>query len=120
VDDALPAGLTLVSASATRGTYSDPTWTVGSLANGAQATLTITARVTDSSAITNTATVSSDAADPTSANDSDAVTIDGPDADLSVTKTVDDATPPLNGDVTFTVTVANAGPDTSPTPCRVA
>ncbi len=113
VDDALPAGLTLVSASASSGSYSDPTWNVGSLASGAQATLTIRARVTDSGAITNTATVTSDAADPTNGNDSDAVTIDGPDADLSVTKTVDDATPALNGDVTFTVTVANAGPDTA-------
>ena len=51
VDDALPAGLTLVSAGASSGSYSDPTWNVGSLASGAQATLTIRARVTDSGAI---------------------------------------------------------------------
>ncbi len=41
VTDALPDGLDLVSSSATQGSYTSPTWTVGTLASGASATLTI-------------------------------------------------------------------------------
>jgi choice-of-anchor A domain-containing protein/uncharacterized repeat protein (TIGR01451 family)/TQXA domain-containing protein len=45
--DILPAGLTFVSASATQGSYNEATgiWNIGSLANGASATLTITVTV---------------------------------------------------------------------------
>ena len=62
VVDALPAGLTLTGATATSGSYTSPTWTVGSLAGGADATLTMTATVNlgqGGVAITNTASASS-------------------------------------------------------------
>src|SRR5262249_1572487 len=60
VTDLLPAGLTLVSASPSQGTYTAATglWDVGSLAKGAQTTLTLTATVVSSAARTNTASVS--------------------------------------------------------------
>ena len=48
VTDALPAGLTLVSATPSQGTYTAPTWTVGTLSEtgpAATATLTIVATV---------------------------------------------------------------------------
>lgn len=58
VTDALPSGLTFVSASPSAA-YNSSTgaWTVGSLASGANTTLQITAKVTASGAITNTAQV---------------------------------------------------------------
>ncbi|HEX8154130.1 MAG TPA: hypothetical protein VF698_13435 [Thermoanaerobaculia bacterium] len=43
VDDALPAALTLVSSSATAGSFNGTRWSVGSLAEGASQTLTVTA-----------------------------------------------------------------------------
>ena len=45
VTDALPAGLTLVSATPSQGTYTAPTWTVGALAANASATLIVVATV---------------------------------------------------------------------------
>ena len=113
VADTLPAGLSLVSASPSVGTYGGGTWTIGTLPNGASATLTVTATVTTHVAITNTATVAATTDDPNSANNTDAATVDVPDADLVVTKSVDNATPEVGANVTFTVTLANAGPDTA-------
>lgn len=73
VADPLPAGLTLAGATATAGSYSSPTWTVGSLANGAAATLTLSATVNlgqGGATITNTASASSALYDPSPANNS--------------------------------------------------
>ena len=112
VDDLLPAGLTYVS-DTSGGGYDDVTgvWSIGSLANGASTSMDITATVTTSVLVTNTATVSSTTADPTSGNDSDSAAVDAVAADLAVSKTVDDSTPNVGDDVTFTVTVDNNGPD---------
>ena len=54
VTDALPSGVTYLSSSATQGTYNQSTgiWSVGNLANGANATLTITVK-TDCDQINN-------------------------------------------------------------------
>jgi uncharacterized repeat protein (TIGR01451 family) len=60
VTDALPAGLSFVSATPSAGTsYNSATglWTIGAVVSGANATLQITAKVTASGAITNTAQV---------------------------------------------------------------
>lgn len=59
VKDVLPAGLTLVSATATQGTYASNIWTIGNLNANQSVTLTITATVTSGSAITNFAQVQS-------------------------------------------------------------
>jgi uncharacterized repeat protein (TIGR01451 family) len=80
VTDLLPSGLTFVSASATQGTYTAGTgiWDVGVLAVGATATLHITATVTGTSAVTNTAHRSSSTpVDPNGANDSASSTVTG-------------------------------------------
>ncbi len=75
VTDALPAGLTFVSAFATQGSYksSSGVWTVGSLAVGETAGLQIRAGVDDGTAgttITNRALVSAvDQGDPTPSDD---------------------------------------------------
>ena len=59
VTDALPAGLTFVSATPSQGTYAGPAWTVGTLSEtgpGATATLTIVATVTAPGALVHAAT----------------------------------------------------------------
>ena len=104
--DALPAGLTFVSATPSQGSYSAVaivgppafpagTWRVGVLNNGASATLTINANVTDTTPIINTAQVSnSDQFDPDStpnngvaAEDDQASVTVTPSPDIRVTKT---------------------------------
>ncbi|MFO0807782.1 MAG: SdrD B-like domain-containing protein [Gemmataceae bacterium] len=122
VTDVLPAGLAFVSASTATGSYSSTTgiWTIGALANGATATLTLRATVTTPGAKTNIAEVTtSDQPDPdstpgnnsTTEDDDDTATVTPQVADLSLTKTVDNATPILGSNVTFTITVRNAGPN---------
>jgi uncharacterized repeat protein (TIGR01451 family) len=89
-------------------------WTVGSLANGGSATLHITVKYTQSGPATMTFQVtSSTPLDPNSANNLAIAAVNVPSsADLSVTKNVDKLSPGLEN-VTFTITVANAGPDTA-------
>ena len=109
VTDLLPAGLTLVSATPSVGTYSAGVWNVGTVANGATPTLVIVATVAGYTQITNTATAGATTFDPVSANNSASAAVDALDANLSLTKTVNNVTPAINTDVTFTVTVTNNG-----------
>jgi len=123
VSDTLPAGMTFVSSNPSQGTYNSGTgsWSVGSLAVSQTATLQITATVTSVGAKTNTAQVSaSDQFDPDSTPGNSIATEDDqasaqltPQAiDLSLTKTVNDSTPDKNQNVTFTISLSNAGPST--------
>jgi uncharacterized repeat protein (TIGR01451 family) len=112
-NDLLPSGLTYVSDNGS-GTYVSSTgvWTIGALANGASTSLQITAKVTTTSPVTNTATVASATTfDPTTADNTASVAVDARAADLAITKTVNSATPDVNGNVTYTVAVTNNGPD---------
>jgi uncharacterized repeat protein (TIGR01451 family) len=80
VTDVLPAGLTFVSSSPSQGTYTASTgvWNLGGLAFDATATLQITATVTGSTAVTNTATrTGTTPADPNPANDTASSTVTG-------------------------------------------
>jgi len=71
VHDAFPAGISLVSSSATLGSYASGDWTIASLASGQTATLTLVGDVTATATVTNTATIQSvDQVDPISANNS--------------------------------------------------
>ncbi|MCE9524915.1 MAG: DUF11 domain-containing protein [Planctomycetales bacterium] len=125
VTDVLPAGLTFVSATPSGSTtYNNGTgvWTIGNLNSAATAQLQIVATVATSGVKTNTAEV-------TAANEGDidstpnnqnpqeddqaSVSVTPQVADLSVTKTVDNAAPNKNQNVTFTITVSNAGPDSA-------
>jgi large repetitive protein len=121
VTDQLPAGLTYVSDNSS-GTYNAGTgvWTIGTISNGSNASLTITATVTSASGIINSAEVTSadqPDGDSTPGNnsgtedDEDSVSVGAQQIDLSLAKTVDNAAPNLNDNVTFTLTVNNAGPD---------
>jgi uncharacterized repeat protein (TIGR01451 family) len=70
VNDLIPSGYTLVSATPSQGSYNPTTgvWTVGTLAPSASATLTFQLQVRFSGNYNNTATVSSDTPDPNGGN----------------------------------------------------
>jgi LruC domain-containing protein/uncharacterized repeat protein (TIGR01451 family) len=111
VNDVLPAGYTLVTATPSTGTWTAPNWSVGDLANGATANLIIVATVNASGPYANTATISGDQTDPTSGNNSSTSTpVPVSVADLAVAKTVSNPTPPIGTQVTFTITATNNGP----------
>jgi uncharacterized repeat protein (TIGR01451 family) len=121
VTDLLPTGYAYVSDDGS-GAYVSGTgvWTVGSIASSGNAALNITATVLGSGVYDNVAEVTaSNESDPDSTpsngvpaeDDQDnALTTPNPVADLSLTKTVDNATPTIGTNVVFTLTVSNAGP----------
>jgi uncharacterized repeat protein (TIGR01451 family) len=114
VADALPSGLTLVSATPSQGTYAGGVWTVGTVAALAAPTLTLAALVVSPSAETNTATIShADQFDPDPGNNSATATVTPQQADLAVGKQVSNPTPNVGQTITYTVTVANNGPNTA-------
>ncbi|MCS5491194.1 DUF7507 domain-containing protein, partial [Algoriphagus limi] len=115
VNDVLPAGLTLVSATPNVGTWTSPNWSVGNLNNGTSAILTIVAKVNssvaDGTVITNTATVSSTTNDTNTSNNTSTVnkTVNTS-ADLAITKT-GSPNPVIAGEnLTYTISVTNNGP----------
>jgi len=121
VTDPLPAGLGFVSSTQSQGSYgsSSGIWTVGSVNASGTATLTITATVQSAGTVTNTAEVTAcDVFDPDSApnnhtpgeDDQASRTISSLQADLSLLKTVNNATPNVGENVIFTIVVTNAGP----------
>lgn len=112
VTDNLPPGLSFVSATPSTGTYSNGVWTIGNLAHGASAVLTIVATVLQTGTITNVATISGNEHDPNPLNNQDLAVINGqPTADLAISKTVNNPTPNVGDNVIFTLTVFNAGPN---------
>ena len=115
VSDPLPSGLTFQSSNPSQGSYDSGTgtWTVGTLANGSTATLAITVRVDVADPVTNTATASADQPDPDTTNDESSVTVPDQNADLQVSKTVDNSNPSVGQNVTYTITLTNNGPGTA-------
>lgn len=121
VTDALPAGLTFVSAAGTGWTCSAAAGVVtcdraASLASGADApVITVVAHVDSgvgTTTLTNVASVDGPATDPTPADNTDDVdTPVSEDAEISVTKSVSGPTTITAGtNATFEVVVSNAGP----------
>jgi uncharacterized repeat protein (TIGR01451 family) len=114
VADPLPPELTFVSAGVGQGTYDAATgaWSAGTLAVGDSTTLVITAKRTTGSAITNVASrTASTPVDLSSIDDKATTTIPAIAADLALSATVNSPTPDLATAVSFTVTVANHGPN---------
>ncbi len=109
INDVLPAGYTFISATPSAGSWSAPNWTVGSLTNGTSATLAITATVKAIGPYANTASISGNNPDNTTGNNS-ATATPVVQANLSVTKSVNNTTPNVGDNVTFTITASNAGP----------
>jgi uncharacterized repeat protein (TIGR01451 family) len=117
VNDLLPAGLAYVSDVPSAGSYNSGTgvWTIGALANGASATLAITATVNRLESQVNEASVGGQGqADSKGSNNTAAVRLNGPALiDIQVTETVNNSAPLMGQNVTFTVTAKNAGPSTA-------
>lgn len=118
VTDVLPSGVTFVSATPSQGTATNASGTItgalGSLASGASATITVVVGIASSAAagtLSNTATVTSTETDTVSTNNSatQSTTVSRS-VDLAITN-VDTADPVIAGNnVTYTITVTNAGP----------
>jgi uncharacterized repeat protein (TIGR01451 family) len=117
--DKLPAGVSFVSTTPSQGSCSQSAGTVtcnlGGLASGGSATVALAVDVTaeGGTTLSNTATVGTATADPNAANNSVTATtqVSALRADRSVSVGVTPAAPQVRETVTYTVTVANAGPD---------
>ena len=68
------------------------------------------AKVTGTTPVTNTATVTAVQPDPVPGNNAGTATVTGQAADISVLKTVSNATPNVGSNVTFVITATNNGP----------
>ncbi len=114
VDELLPEGIQFVGSLPTQGQYDANAglWSVGTISAFSSETLTITAKVTSIGAKTNTVRITSAGQiDRNETNNFASVTVTPQTIDLSLAKRVDDASPNVGQEVTFTTTVSNAGPD---------
>ncbi|WP_404310668.1 DUF11 domain-containing protein [Neorhodopirellula lusitana] len=122
VEDTLPSGLVLTSNSPSTGSFntSNGRWTVPSLASGEEATLDLVVQVNQSGSFTNVAEViAADQRDTNSTPDNNDLTEDDQDdatlqtqvADLSVVKAISNGGTTVGDNVTFTITLNNAGPN---------
>lgn len=113
VTDVLPTGITYVSNTGTA-TYNASnrtlTWNVGSLAPAATTSINLVATVNTSGDYINTANMVANIAN--SGNSSSKITLfpQLPTADLQLNKEVNNAMPLVSGQVVFTLTAYNAGP----------
>src|SRR5262249_53057323 len=116
VSDLLPAGLSFVAATASQGAYSSAggTWVVGTVAPGAPQTLQLRARVDSPDPQTNTATVrGADQFDPNPTNDTGTATETPQQADLPLSKAVNNPRPKCGEGITYTLTLTNHKPGTA-------
>ncbi|MDR3651387.1 MAG: Ig-like domain-containing protein, partial [Paludibacter sp.] len=116
VSDYLPGGYTATSFTPSSGVYDQATgnWSGVSMTNGQSVTLSISGIVNAgiTGTLTNTATVAPNGIpDPDYSNNTTANvnTTTSKQTDLSVSKVVDNLTPDINSDVTFTITAKNNG-----------
>jgi large repetitive protein len=122
ITDPLPPGIQFVSSTTCTAAGGVVTCHLGPLAQAQVATATFTTLVTSAAAgqsVTNTATISSEAAggfpalpDFNPADSMDSATLNvNPEADLSLTKTASNANPAVDDEVDYTLTASNAGPN---------
>jgi large repetitive protein len=118
VTDTLPAGTAFVSATPSQGSCAGTTTVIcslGSIANGGVATISLVVNVSAGAVITNTATATTTTSDTNSANNSATATTTvqappAPTADLAVTKTDTPDPVPAGNNLTYAITVTNNGP----------
>lgn len=124
IEDILPTGVTFVSANPSVGDFNSATgiWNVGTILPNTSFTLGLTVRVDVSTQIINIAQVeTSETEDPTSEpgnsdpteddQDDEVLNPTNPGANLELKKRVNNSTPTVGDNVTFTVEVYNSGPD---------
>lgn len=114
VTDTLPAGMSLVSATTSKGSCTAATCAIGSLTTGETATVTVTARVTSGASgttQTNSASATADQADPApGSNTATAAVTVAAEADIALTKTIGTSPVVAGSPVRFRLRAANAGP----------
>jgi uncharacterized repeat protein (TIGR01451 family) len=120
IADSVPAGMLFVSADPActfDAGASSVTCAIDTLARGASRDVTVTLRPQPPNAgqtLTNTATVTGDQPDPSTAdNTSSASIFVPPQADLAIAKTVSPTTVAVGGTLTYSLVVTNAGPSTA-------
>ncbi|MCB0593029.1 MAG: DUF11 domain-containing protein, partial [Phaeodactylibacter sp.] len=137
VGDQLPSGYTYVSNTTSQGSYNSGTgaWTVGTLTAGQSVTLTLTATVNAAGDYMNLAEVTAQNEPDIDSNPNNGVDTDGDGAvvddpgdeddgdgqdvvpgavvDLELEKSVNNTTPTVGDNVTFTVVLTNQGPSTA-------
>ncbi|MBI5353229.1 MAG: DUF11 domain-containing protein [Chloroflexi bacterium] len=112
---ALTSAYTFSSYGSTQGTYDQNSgiWNVGSLADGANASLTITTNIVGTLSVNWVEISKSDQVDPDSVPDNNSRTEDddasAPAADLSLSQSVNNPNPDIGDSVIFSITVTNAG-----------
>ncbi|WP_189457542.1 T9SS type B sorting domain-containing protein, partial [Aquimarina muelleri] len=115
ITDLLPTGVTYVNDIPSQGSYAPASgnWTVGNLLSGASTTLDIIVTIdsgTSGNTINNVITFVMDQNDPNlTNNDLEEDIVIGNDADLEITKTVNDSAPTEGDTITYTITVRNNG-----------
>ena len=115
ISNSLPAGLTLVSSSATAGTWANPNWTVGTLVAGQTTTLILVGSVNvntpDGTVLVNTSRINTTTYDPMFSNNLASETTrvySSSDLSITVSGTPD---PVIAGNqITYLITVNNSGP----------
>src|SRR5262249_22384237 len=114
VRDRLPSGMTFVSARPSQGSYDSTTgfWTVGTVTTSAPLTLDLEGVVVSPKPQVDAARiVQADQFDPDTGNNTAAATVTPQQADLALSKPVNDPTPVVGETITYTVTLSNSGPD---------
>jgi uncharacterized repeat protein (TIGR01451 family) len=119
VTDPLPVNVSLVSAVSTQGACTGTaavSCDVGALEDEGSATITIVVKADTAGTATNTASVSSEAFDPTPADESASATtsIKTPPGDLALTKSADVSSTTVAGNITYTITASDNGPNEAP------
>jgi len=122
LDDQLPSGATLVSATSSQGTVDTTTnsgeadATLGDLANGASATVTIVVQPTGYGTLNNSASIDSDSVDPNYDNNYASVStpvVGATGAEVAVAVTGGNYFARVGQDITDSFTVTNNGPDSA-------
>jgi uncharacterized repeat protein (TIGR01451 family) len=117
VTDDVPEGTTFVSADASQGSCSDVGGTVtcdlGSLADGATATITLTVGTEEAGLVENTATVSANEPDPDEGDNSDTeiTNVVSVTTDLAITKVAERDPVAPGEDIVYVIGVRNRGPN---------
>ncbi|RZK37231.1 MAG: DUF11 domain-containing protein, partial [Pedobacter sp.] len=113
--DIVPNGYTFSNSTPSVGVYNQATgkWTIGNLANGASATLTINAVINASGNYSNYVSLTGTEKDLDLSNNEAYAPLANTNADVSIIKTVNNAAPNVGANVTFTLTATNAANSTS-------
>jgi uncharacterized repeat protein (TIGR01451 family) len=114
VTDLLPTGYSYVTSGVSTGSYNPGTgtWTIGTLANGGSATMTVTAKVLASGNYSNTATATAITYDPTTPNTATSTPVPVQVADIATTVSAP-ALANAGSTVSVPVSFSNVGPITA-------